>query len=205
VLLVAGPIAAVAPPVSAAGGICAVVPCDPVTPTVGFLAAPDGGVLVETGPRTAARMKGLTLYSGDLWDDSSPVLWRIERTGPVPKDWSGEVELGHVPAGFTETVPLTVSLRSASGVGVDNGVYQGTSVLPHAGLRADDVTYDDGDGSFDVSRVEAFRAADVSFSTPPPTRLPPLDPRGGVIALAGVALLVLRLLLSRQAEARTAR
>jgi len=48
-------------PVLTVDQVCRVAPCDPLVPAPGFRAADDGGVVVETGPRTAAQMTGVTV------------------------------------------------------------------------------------------------------------------------------------------------
>jgi hypothetical protein len=181
--VVVGALLAAVPAVMA-NGVCAFVPCDPSTPTVGFTLMPDGAPAVETGPAPAADIQEVVVLSGPdpSWHDS-PVLWRVERAGDVPVGWSGEVVLGVVPEGFTETVPLTVPLSEATGVGVDNVCYGWVAPLPTGPLVSGVVTSELG-----RQPIEEFRAASYPFS---PCR-PDSDRRPAIV---GIALAVVGLVL----------
>ncbi|MFC8731186.1 hypothetical protein ACFT5B_01840 [Luteimicrobium sp. NPDC057192] len=209
IVLVVGIVLAVAgvgiglAPLATFDQICRFAPCAPVLPVVGFRAADDGGVVVETGPRTAAQMTGVTIYgrvaAGRSDDDPPPVLWRVTWDGAVVPGWDGSVELGQVPRGFVETVPLARGWRDqVAGVGVDNGCYEGSSLLPAGRLRTDRVVVFDGTEEALPSRL---RAEDEGF-TPcdADARLLARRPdlHGFAVGAGGVGLVVLGAVLRRR-------
>jgi hypothetical protein len=190
-------------PVLTSDQVCRFAPCEPLVPAPGFRAADDGGVLVETGPRTAAQMTGVTVYgrlpAGSADDARPPVLWQVERRGRVAPGWDGDVELGRVPQGFVVTVPAAASWRSAAAsVGVENGCYEGWDVVPGGRLRPDRVAFD---GGTQEERPERFRAGDLGF-TPcdADERLLArhVDPRGLAVTGGGAALVMLGAVLRRR-------
>ncbi|MGC5166062.1 hypothetical protein [Luteimicrobium sp. DT211] len=183
--------------------LCRFAPCEPLVPTVGFRAADDGGIVVETGPRTAAEMTSVTVYGrlpAHSPDDAlPPVLWEVQRRGQVASGWDGAVELGRVPRGFVEKVAPATSWRSAAvSVGVENGCYEGWDVLPRGRLSTDRVVYFSGT-EYDV--LDQFRTEDSGF-TPcdADARLLARRPdlRGLAVGLAGVGLVVLGVVLRRR-------
>ena len=183
--------------------ICRFAPCDPLVPAIGFRAADDGGVLVETGPRTAAQMTGVTVYgrlpAGSGGDARPPVLWQVERRGRGAPRWDGVVELGRVPQGFVVTVAAAASWRSATAsVSVDNGCYEGWDVVPGGRLHSDRVAFD---GGTQEERPGRFRSDDLGF-TPcdADERLLArhVDPRGLAVMGGGAALVVLGAVLRRR-------
>jgi len=184
VLMVAG-FLLVAVPGAARHGMCAFVPCDPMTPTIGFALTPDGRTAIETGPQVATDIQEVALSSGsDPWDESE-VIWRVERTGQVPADWSGQVVLGVVPEGFTETVPLTVPLAQAKAIGVGNVCYGSTADLPAGSLAVDAVTTGP-EGP--ATPVDEFRASNYPF-TPCVRDDDPVEQRWRRVGLVGLGLI----------------
>ncbi len=192
VLMIAG-LLMVAVVGAAQDGMCAFVPCDPMTPQIGFVATPDGKVAIETGPEVATDVQEVALSSGaNPWADSE-VVWRVERTGQVPAGWSGQVVPGVVPEGFTETVPLTVPLTQARTVGVGNICYGSTADLPTGALAVDAVTTGP---EWPAVPVDEFRASNYPFTPcvadddPARQRWRPIGLAGVGVSAAGFVLLV---------------
>ena len=183
-LLVAGSLLFVVP-MAAAHGVCAFVPCSPLTSEIGFSATTDGRTIVETGPVTAADLQEVVVLSGADPSWESPVVWQVERAGDVPAGWSGEVVLGEVPEGFEETVPLTLPLTEGTAVGVSNDCYGTiTSVLPGPFTPGVVTT------EYDLRTVDQFHADDLGF-TPCPPEHDPARLYAGVGLVGGAVGLVL--------------
>jgi hypothetical protein len=147
-------------PAAVTSGLCAFAPCSPLLPEVGFTLSADGRTAIETGPEAAADLQEVVVMSGadPTWGEA-PVIWRVERTGDVPADWSGDVVLGEAPAGFEETVALTVPLTEGTAVGVANGCYYSAAPVPAGPLAPGVVTTE-----FGQHPVDEFRAANGGFT-----------------------------------------
>jgi hypothetical protein len=99
------------------------LPSDPAVGAVGFSTAPDGGTLLVLAPTPASQTVDLEAFGpADASATSSPQpVWRIERTGATAPAWDGTVEIGAVPAGFRETIPLTIRPDEVRAVLATNG------------------------------------------------------------------------------------
>lgn len=171
----------------------------PLLVGVGFRGAADGGTVVVVGPRTAAEMTAVTVHARgratDPQDTEPPVLWQIERVGPTPPGWDGDVELGKVPRGFVETVAPAAGWRErAADVWVENPCSFGSGPVPHAALRTGDVVVE-GDT---VMTVKEFRSDDLGYSPCLDDDSPRTDPRGLALSALGVGLVVLGPVLRRR-------
>jgi len=168
------------------GGIC-FAPTDPLITGAGFSTAPDGQLLVVLPPTTAKQTREFDAYTsrGDGATYPPPV-WQIERTGAEAGGWDGQIELGVVPPGFRETVPLTVPPRDVGAVMATNGCYGGAQDVPRVAAPAGRVSADDA-----TMTLDEFRADDLGYSPCPGGAL--LSTSGAVAALAsaaGVALVI---------------
>ena len=164
-------------------GLCAFVPCSPLRPEVGFSLTEDGRTAVETGRAAAVDLQELVVMSGvdPSWGES-PVIWKVERTGDVPADWSGEIVLGEVPVGFDEAVALTVPLTDGTAVGVSNGCYFSTAPVPAGPVPPGVVTLE-----YEQRPTDEFRATNTGF-TPCAPEDDPSRPWIGASMLLGLAL-----------------
>jgi hypothetical protein len=172
---------------------------DPLLVGVGFRGAADGGTVVVVGPRTAAEMTTIAVHARghatDPQDTAPPVLWQIDRVGPTPPGWDGDVELGKVPQGFVQTVAPVAGWRArAADVWVENACSFGSGTVPNGALRTDEVVVD-GDA---VMTEKEFRSDDAGFSPCLDDDAPRTDSRGLALSAAGVGLLVLGPVLRRR-------
>ncbi|WP_258725630.1 hypothetical protein [Cellulomonas sp. NS3] len=162
-------------------GVCAMAPCRPEVPSVGFTVADGGAPVVHTGPRSAQQIETVEVRAGsDDGTDDGTVLWRVDRAGAVPEDWDGSVQLGRTPAGFRETTPLTGPLPAAAEVVVESACARSPATLPAGTAGAGQVL-----AYGEAVPYEQFLAEDTGFSAcsaPPP-------PRPGNVLLGVVLLL----------------
>ncbi|MFC8734583.1 hypothetical protein ACFT5B_19175 [Luteimicrobium sp. NPDC057192] len=162
------------------GGLC-FAPTDPLVTAAGFSTAPDGHLLVVLPPTTAQQTREFDAYASRGDDTTSPPpVWQIERTGSETGRWDGQIELGVVPPGFRETVPLTVRPQEVGAVMATNGCYGGAQDVPRVAPPAGRVSLDDA-----TMTLDEFRADDLGYSPCPGGAL--LSSSGAVAAVAGAA------------------
>ena len=186
-LLVVGALLFVVPG-AVTSGPCAFMPCRPSTPDVGFTLTVDGRAAIETGRAASSDVQELVVLSGadPSWGES-PVIWKVNRTGDIPADWSGEIVLGEVPVGFTETVPLAVPLTEGTAVAVSNGCYFSMTPVP-AGPGAPGVV----DTGYGELPIEEFRSTNYEFGECVPDDDPSWQ-RLRIVGLFGLATAALGL------------
>jgi hypothetical protein len=168
-------------------------PSDPATVDAGVSVAADGGTLIVLPPTGAAEVTEVEVFGVDSEPsgDTLPApIWKIERTGPSPASWDGTIEVGVVPAGFREVVPLAVPATEARAVTPSNGCYGATSDVPST-LPSEGSVAVDGE----TVSLTTFRADWDSWFTPCPGAAEDRDPPAVLWAALAAAALGLGLLV----------